>query len=111
MSGYLDFGGGAQHDVVRVFQALLFEPLRLGADQQVEMRRQVASQQRFVGRDVEQEGERFHVEARLQHLHTLEDSVVVRKITPLIIIIVIIAPSHHQSSMNAAASQVGRVFR
>ncbi|TNN61282.1 hypothetical protein EYF80_028485 [Liparis tanakae] len=38
------------------------------------MCRQVAPQQRLVGRDVEQEGERLHVEARLQHLQTWEDT-------------------------------------
>lgn len=67
---YLDLGGGGEDAVVRVFQTLLFEPLRLGANEQVEVCRQVASQQGFVGRNVEQKGERFHVEAGLQHLQT-----------------------------------------
>lgn len=66
--GYLDPGCGSEDIVVRVFQTLLFEPLRLGADEQVEMCRQVASQQGFVGWDVEQEGKCFHIEAWLQHL-------------------------------------------
>ena len=34
------------------------------------MRGQVAPQQGFVGGDVEQKGECFHVEARLQHLQS-----------------------------------------
>lgn len=67
----LDPGGGAEHGVVWVFQTVLFEPLRLGADQQVEVCGQVASQQGFAGRDVEQKGERFHVEPRLQHLESV----------------------------------------
>lgn len=68
--GYLDLGSGCEDAVVWVFQTLLFEPLRLGADEQVEMCCQVASQQGFIGRNVEQEGERFHVEARLQNLQS-----------------------------------------
>lgn len=70
---YLDLGGGGEDGVVWVFQTVLFEPLRLGADEQVEVCCQVASQQGFVGRNVEQEGERFHVEARLQHLQREAD--------------------------------------
>lgn len=66
--GYLDPGCGSEDTVVWVFQTLLFEPLRLRADEQVEMCCQVASQQGFVGWDVEQEGKCFHIEARLQHL-------------------------------------------
>ncbi len=62
---YLDLGGGGEDTVVWVFQTVLLEPLRLGADEQVEMCGQVASQQGFVGRNVEQKGECFHVEARL----------------------------------------------
>lgn len=65
---YLDLGGGSEDGVVWVFQTVLFKPLRLRADQQVKMCGQVASQQGFAGGDVEQEGESFHVEARLQHL-------------------------------------------
>lgn len=65
---HLDLGSGGEDSVVWVFQTVLFEPLRLGADQQVEMCGQVASQQGFAGRDVEQEGESFDVEPRLQHL-------------------------------------------
>lgn len=71
---YLDLGDGGEDDVVGVLQTVLFEPLRLGADEQLEMCRQVAPQQRLVGRDVEQEGERFHVEVRLQHLQTWEET-------------------------------------
>lgn len=66
---YLDPGGGREDAVVGVLQVLLLEALGLGADQQVEVRGQVAAQQRLVGGDVEQEGESFHVEPRLQHLH------------------------------------------
>lgn len=66
---YLNPGGGCEDGVVRVFQTLLFLPLCLGADEQVEVCRQVASQQGFTGRNVEQKGERFHVKTRLQHLH------------------------------------------
>lgn len=68
MSGYLDLGGGREDAVVGVLQTLLLEPLRLGADEQVEMSRQVASQQGLAGWDVEQKGESFYIEARLQHL-------------------------------------------
>lgn len=70
MCGYLDPGCGSEDVVVWVFQTLLFEPLRLGADEQVEMRCQVAPQQGFVGWDVEQEGKCFHIEAWLQHLQS-----------------------------------------
>lgn len=69
---YLDLGGGGEDVVVWVFQTVLFEPLRLGADEQVEVCCQVASQQGFVGRDVEQEGECFHVKAGLQHLQGVQ---------------------------------------
>lgn len=69
---YLDLGGGGEDAVVRIFQTLLFEPLCLRANEQVEVCRQVASQQGFVGRNVEQKGERFHVEAGLQHLQTTQ---------------------------------------
>lgn len=62
---YLDLGGGGEDGVVWVFQTVLFEPLGLGADEQVEVRCQVASQQGFAGRNVEQEGERLHVESGL----------------------------------------------
>ena len=67
---YLDLGGGGEDGVVWVFQTVLLEPLRLGADEQVEVCCQVASQQGFVGRNVEQKGECFHVEAGLQHLRS-----------------------------------------
>lgn len=69
---YLDLGGGGEDGVVWVFQTVLFEPLRLGADEQVEVCGQVASQQGFVGWNVEQKGERFHVEAGLQHLRSVK---------------------------------------
>lgn len=65
---YLDLGRCCEDNVVWVFQTVLFEPLRFGANEQVEMGGQVASQQGFVGRNVEQKGESFHIESRLQHL-------------------------------------------
>lgn len=65
---YLNLSGCCEDAVIWVFQTFLFEALRLWADQQVEVCGQVASQQGFTGRNVEQEGERFHVESRLQHL-------------------------------------------
>lgn len=65
---YLDPGRGREDAVVGVLQVLLLEALRLGPHQQLEVRVQVAPQQRFAGGDVEQKGQSFHVEARLQDL-------------------------------------------
>lgn len=73
--GYLNPGGGCEDGVIRVLQTLLFLPLRLRADEQVKVRGQVASQQCLAGRNVEQKGERLHVETRLQHLHKLNGTV------------------------------------
>lgn len=69
---YLDLGRSREDGVVWVFQTVLFEPLSLGADEQVEVCGQVASQQGFVRRDVEQKGESLHVETRLQHLQSTQ---------------------------------------
>lgn len=68
MAQHLDPSRGREDAVVGVLQVLLLEALGLSPDEQVEVRGQVASQQGFVGGDVEQEGESFHVEARLQDL-------------------------------------------
>lgn len=65
---HLDFGGGSEDGVVGVLQTLLLQTLRLGANEQMEVRGQVASQQRFAGRNIEQQSQSFNVEAWLQHL-------------------------------------------
>ena len=68
MQQYLDAGGGGEQGVVGVLQAVLFGAPRLRAHQQAEVRPQVAAEEGLTGRDVEQQGQRLHVEPRLQHL-------------------------------------------
>lgn len=85
---------------------MLFVELRLGADQQVEMRSQVASQQGFVWRDVEQKSERFDVEPRLQNLQSGRMFRSQRGNA----LFTVCCSSHHEGSMNATASQVRGVF-
>lgn len=65
---YLDFGCGGEQRVVGVLQALLLEALGLGANQEVEVGCQVTPEQCLAGRDVEEQREGLHVEARLQDL-------------------------------------------
>ncbi|TNN49003.1 hypothetical protein EYF80_040765 [Liparis tanakae] len=67
-SPHLDFGRDAQRGVARRLGVLPLLAVRLRPHQLDEVGVEVAPQQRLVRRDVEQQGHRVPVEARLQHL-------------------------------------------